>query len=335
PAKSTSTSTPTPTPKPTPKPTSTAATHQDTFTPVAATAKAQPANTGAKDSAIAAQVKSEVVAASNNGADAAQLMTIAHQRAVELVRQQYPSAGPSERMDRAVAIATYVLNGPGQIDHLSQVDSGQTKTVQYMRDIAANDPGGNNFAQMGLDHTHGGGTFYDGYSDHTDNQAFHTNFFVAAGYVAGGDLAMVAKAQAGNIYHETLDPDAWVAGGGSMADFAASSTGIVTGQQLWKARAYGAEAEAGKHADGRDIDLLEPVFVAGFVSDAGTPAPNVAGMSPAQRQGATQLMQRISDLRASPLYQLATEYNPGAYSLIPKTSILGIIQGLQSIGLLR
>src|SRR4051794_11492399 len=50
----------------------------------------QATGTGAKDAAIATQVKQEVAAASANGADAAQLTTLAHQRAVELVRQQYP-----------------------------------------------------------------------------------------------------------------------------------------------------------------------------------------------------------------------------------------------------
>lgn len=295
----------------------------------------QPTGTGATDAAIANQVRQEVQAASANGADAAQIMTLAHERAVELVRQQYPNAGPTERMDRAMAIATYVLNGPGQISNLEQVDTGQTNTVQYMRDIAAADPTGAAFAGMGLDHTNGGGTFYDGYSDGTDNQAFHTNFFVAAGYVAGGDMAMVLKAQAGNIYHESLDPDAWVGGGGSMPDFAASTTGIIAGQQLWKARQYGAEFEAGQHPSGGNIDLLAPVFVSGFVSDAGTPAPQVDGMNAAQQQAAGQVMQQIADFRGSPLYQLATEYNPAAEQLIPDVSIKDLIVALHGLGLIR
>lgn len=290
-------------------------------------APAQATGTGAKDAAIATQVKQEVAAASANGADAAQIMTLAHQRAVELVRQQYPNAPPTERMDRAVAIATYVLNGPAQIDNLAQVDSGKTKTVQYMRDIAANDPQGAAFAGMHLDHTNGGGTFYSSYSDGTDNQAFHTNFFVAAGYVAGGDPAMTAKAQTGNIYHETLDRDAWGNGGGSMADYAASSSGIIAGGQLVQARNYAAEYEAGQHPSGANIDLMEPVLVAGFVSKTGTPAPAVAGMSAAQQQGANQAMKDISDFRSSVLFQLATEKNPVAALLVGFFEIPPILRG--------
>jgi len=313
-AKSTPQPAPTATPTPAPRPTPTAT---PTATPtgtnaVAATTRTQAVNTGATDAAIAAQVASEVKAASAKGADAAQIMTLAHQRAVELVREQYPNAPPTERMDRAVAIATYVLNGPEQISNLAQVDSGKTKTVEYMRDIQANDTAGKGFAGPNLDSTKGGGTFYDAYSDGTANQAFHTNFFVAAGYVAGGDVAMALKAQAANIYHETVDPNAWGQGGGSLADFAASTTGIITGGQLIQARNYAAEFEAGKHPGGANVDLLQPVIVAGFVSDTGTPAPQVAGMNAAQQRVAQQTMTQISDVRGSWLYQLATEKNPAA-----------------------
>lgn len=306
----------------------TASAKRPTTTTVAATANVQATGgTGATDSAIAAQVKKEVQAASKNGADAAQLMTLAHQRAVELVRQQYPNAPPTERMDRAVAIAAYVLNGPGQIDHLAEVDSGNTKTVQYMRDIAANDPTGQSFAGMDLDSTHGGGTFYDSYNDGTANQAYHTNFFVTAGYVAGGNAAMVAKAQTGNIYHETVDPNAWAQGGGSMADYSASSAGIIAGGQLFQARSYAAEYEAGQHPSGGNIDLLEPVMVAGFVSDAGTAPPQVAGMNAAQQQAAQQTMTDIANFRSSFFFQLATEKNPVAALLTGFFQIPPILNG--------
>jgi hypothetical protein len=279
---------------------------------VVATTQTDEVNTGATDVAIANQVAGEVKAASANGADAAQIMTLAHERSVELVREQYPNAPPTERMDRSVAIATYVLNGTGNIEDLAKVDSGRTNTVQYMRDIQANDPAGTGFAGPNLDSTNGGGTFYNSYSDGTPNQAFHTNFFVAAGYVAGGDPLMTAKAQAGNLWHETLDTNAWAEGGGSLADFAASSTGIIAGSQLAQARQYAAEFEAGLHPSGGDIDLMQPVIVAGFVSDAGTPAPQVAGMTEGQQQAAQQTMTQIADYRGSWLYRLATEANGAA-----------------------
>lgn len=283
---------------------------------VRAASAVQATPSGATDAEIAAQVRDDVRAASAGGADAAQIMTVAHQRAVELVRDRYPDMPPTERMDRAMAIATYVLNGPGQIENLTKVDSGETRTVEYMRDIAANDPQGALFAGMDLDSNNGGGTLYDSYNDGTPNQAFHTNFFIAAGYVAGGDMTKAALAQGGNVYHETVDPDAWANGGGSMADYAASASGIIAGHQLFEARKYAAGFESGAHAEGGNIDLLVPTMVSGFVSDAGTPAPHVAGTTDAQQQGADQMMGQIADYRSGWLYQLATEKNPVAGLLV-------------------
>jgi hypothetical protein len=226
-----------------------------------------------------------------------------------------------------------VLNGPGQIDHLAQVDSGQTNTVQYMRDIAATDPNGALFAGMGLDHTNGGGTLYDGYNDGTDNQAYHTNFFITAGYVAGGDLGKVAVAQGGALYHEVVDGG--INGGGSMEDYAASSSGIIAGQQLWLARQYGAEFEAGQHPSGGNIDLLAPVIVSGFVSDAGTPAPQVDGMNAQQQDAANTMMRQISDFRGGPLYRWVTENNPVADRLIPRVSLSEIVGALHDLGIIH
>ncbi|MBI2571501.1 MAG: hypothetical protein HYV63_31210, partial [Candidatus Schekmanbacteria bacterium] len=174
---------------------------------------------GPRNAELTVGVMNALQALSANGHDAAQLTEAAHRLAVEQVRDEYPDIPVTERMDTAMAVATYALNGPGVIGWLEQTDNGSTKVLEKMREIQQT---GMVSWQAGvnadLDTTKGGGTFHRGYADGTPNQAFHTNFFMAAGYVAGGDPARLLLAQAGNYYHE-LDPVERTFGGSSYADF--------------------------------------------------------------------------------------------------------------------
>lgn len=257
---------------------------------------AQAVGNAQTDAEIAAQVASEVRELSANGADAAEIMAFTYERSVELVRERYPDMPVTERMDRAVAISFYTLNGPEQIGNLRHADSGQTQVLTYLDELAAVAPA-DAFAGGGLDSTDGGGSLYADYSDGTNNQAFHTNFFVAAGYVAGDSVVSNAVAGAGNLYHETLDPDAWANGGGSMADYAASSAGLWAGQELFIAREVGERYEDGEINYGANVDFTVPTLVAGVVSERGTPAPVVEGMNEAQIAEANRTMGVLADHR--------------------------------------
>jgi len=257
-----------------------------TATPAGATVtmrarRGRPCGTGSIDAVIAALVQGTVLDASTRGKDAARLLIPAYVRAVELVRAVYPNAPPTERVDRVVAIVTYVLNGPEQIDHLAFLDSGKTRTIQYLRDIAANDPDGHRFVR---------------YGDGTEDQAFHVGFFVAAGYAARRNAARIDMAQIGSLFLETLAPYNRTSGTHSRANLAAGSAGLMAG--IWLS------------SEARDEDLLAPAIIAGFVGDAGTPAPQVNGMNAEERKAARAMMQNIHEFRGHPLYRLVTGYNP-------------------------
>lgn len=256
----------------------------------------QAVSTAKTDAEIATQVASEVRELSANGADAAEIMAFTYERSVELVRERYPDMPVTERMDRAVAISFYTLNGPDQIGNLRHADSGETQVLQVLDELAAEAPP-EAYAGGGLDSTNGRGSLYPDYSDGTNNQAFHTNFFVAAGYVAGDNVVSNAVAGAGNLFHETLDPDAWANGGGSMADYAASSAGLWAGQELFLARGVGEKYEAGEISHGANVDFTMPTLVAGIVSERGTPAPVVEGMNQAQIDESNRVMGVLADHR--------------------------------------
>lgn len=273
-------------------------------------------------------VMDELQTLSADDADAAELTAAAYTMAVEQVREAYPDLPAAERMDAAVAIATYALNGPGQIGHLSAVDNGSTSVVEIMEGIRDTGLVQWGAANENLDTTNGGGTLHPGFDDDTDNQAFHTNFFIAAGYVAGGDVGPTLLANAGNLAHETIDPNAWGQGGGSMADFGASVQGIVIGREMAEARQVAAQADAGEIAHGHDLDLLLPSMAYGGMSQDGFDPPRVEGMSDAQYQGSIEMADSMRESRDSFIGQLAGEKNIFAWPFITFFQIPAAINDL-------
>lgn len=280
------------------------------------------------DASITNAVMQDLQERSAGNQDAAQLTAGAYEMAVEQVREQYPDMPAAERMDTAMAISTYALNGPGNIEDLKLVDDGSTSVVAKMQAIQQTGAVNWGEANGDLDKTNGQGTLHPGYNDKTPNQAYHTNFFIAAGYVSGGDPGKLLLAEGGNLYHETLDPNAWAQGGGSMADFAASTQGLKIGLEMNRARQTAVQADAGQIAHGHDLDLLMPGFAYGGMSQRGNDPPRLAGMSQEQYEASRQVADSMRDLRESPIGQLATEKNPFAWPLISFFQIPPALNGL-------
>ncbi|MBI2566687.1 MAG: hypothetical protein HYV63_06610, partial [Candidatus Schekmanbacteria bacterium] len=137
-----------------------------------------------------------------------------------------------------------------------------------------------------------------------------TNFFMAAGYVAGGDPARLLLAQAGNYYHE-LDPVERTFGGSSYADFSVSMMGIQTGNTMSKLR----QSPLGPYAD-----QLLPAIAYGAVSQPGHAPLRLSGMTDAQYQKAIHVadaMRQYRDGLANQYLTLEAAVLPVLFNLSP------------------
>ncbi|MBL8957810.1 MAG: hypothetical protein JNK82_43955 [Myxococcaceae bacterium] len=208
-------------------------------------------------------VSAEVGDVAARGADAAEITAAAYTSATREVQARFPNLTPEEQSDLVVAVAFMTLNGSGQLGNLSMADSGQTEVLPMVRQLqsleqryVAQNPGDVNGFMAGPDNQPAPNEGLDassGSADHLDprlddgtaGQAFHTNFFIAAGYVAGDDLLHLGTAQAGNVIHETLDPNAWSGAGGTAQDYLASYVGICIGSALSANRSSGPQLQAG------------------------------------------------------------------------------------------
>lgn len=168
----------------------------------------------APDAQTARDVRDYAQELSAQGKGAAEIQAETLRRSIELLHERHPGMDSATLMDHAMATTTMVLNGKDVIQHLEKLGGNQAM-VDIMRGLPEDA-----FAGGDLDTTNGG-DLKPAFDDGTNNQAFHSNFFVAAGYVNPSWLA-----SAGNFKHELLDP------GGSVADYKASHMGLEVGKTL-------------------------------------------------------------------------------------------------------
>ncbi|MEB3187648.1 MAG: hypothetical protein VKP72_09450 [bacterium] len=198
-------------------------------------------------------------------ADAVELMRVAHETAWKQIQERAPEASARDRADAAFAVASMSILRPEEIGKLRMVDSGQTRVVAFMEAAARGRDPDRSF--VAVDRTVGKGALDPRFADGTDNQVFHTGFFVAAGYVSAGRVDQKAKTYLAAFVHETpLDPgvtsgkySGMPSGGASQEDLRASLAGAMVGERLRELRDAGKGHLAGTIVAGvlaRSVDLV-------------------------------------------------------------------------------
>jgi|GEM_PF-3224637 len=111
-------------------------------------------------------------------------------------------------------------------------------------------------------------------------------------------------------YPDMPAADAWGNGGGSHADYAASSMGIMIGKELTTARDFAARSDRGEISYGQDLDLLLPSMTFGGMSAAGATPPRVAAQTDAQYDASVKMADLVRGVREDFFYQVGVENNP-------------------------
>lgn len=144
----------------------------------------------------------------------------------------------AQRFDAVLADLAAVLNGPEALAHLEQYEAtfgilpGSDPNVDTMiRALEARDLN-LAFAGKDVDPTLGA-DFRAGFRDATQNQVFHTNFFVLLGYAAAKHDGRIVNAV--NLKHETYD-HLKKGDGGSVADWRVSAAALRIGDSIRRVR---------------------------------------------------------------------------------------------------
>ncbi len=256
------------------------------------------AQTESAEARIALEVRDQTQALSQGGAGAAELQSETLRHSIELYKQEFPDMPNHELMDRAMATTAMVLNGPGVIEHLEKI-GGNQQVVDYMKALPAEAHAGGD-----LDSTNGG-DLKPAFDDGTNNQAFHSNFFVTAGYI--NPESWLAKA--GNLKHELLDP------GATVADYKASHIGLETGATLRAAR-DAAESDPSRF----ELVASAPAVVGGMY--ANDPAARGSYSIAGQDYDFTNVAQIASDHATARIDSLDRH---------PATWVVGFFQGARDL----
>ena len=178
-------------------------------------------------------------------ADAVELTRTAHETAWRQIQEQAPGASLRDRTDAAFAVASMSILRPEELGKLAMVDSGQTRVLTYMKATGKRlDP---DSPFLAVDRTVGKGALDPQFADGSDNQVFHTAFFIAAGYMSAGRIDKKAQTYLAAFVHETpLDPGVTSGkysgmpnGGASQQDLRASVFGAMAGARLRELRDAG------------------------------------------------------------------------------------------------
>ena len=179
------------------------------------------------------------------GADAVELTRTAHETAWKLLQERAPGASLRDRTDAAFAVASMSILRPEELGKLAMVDSGQTRVLAYMK--AADKRLDPDRPFVAVDRTVGKGALDPRFADGSDNQVFHTAFFITAGYLSAGRPDKKAQTFLAAFVHETpLDPGVtsgkyagMPSGGASQQDLRASVYGAMAGARLRELRDAG------------------------------------------------------------------------------------------------
>ena len=190
------------------------------------------------------------------------------------------------KFDEVIADLGAVFNGPDSIRHLGTFQRRLPLTndpnLRHMQEVL--DPRKNNLGWVGggIDPTQSQ-DFRGMFNDRTNNQVYHTNFFVLLGYAAGKEDPKWVNLV--NLKHELLD------GGGSVPDWNASEAGIATGNLIRQLR--------DGHGDERALRAIPTLIGAGFSNHArdfarpwGPQGPDYGGVAAAMDESMASFANR-------------------------------------------
>jgi len=193
---------------------------------------------------------------------------------------------PKRKFDEVIADLGAVFNGQYSQGHLKTFQDRLPFTndpnLRHMQQVL--DPRKNNLGWVGggIDPTQSQ-DFRGMFNDRTNNQVFHTNFFVLLGYAAAQEDPKWVNLV--NLKHELLD------GGGSVPDWNASEAGIATGHLIRQLR--------DSHGNERALRAIPTLIGAGFSNHAqdfarpwGPTGPDYGGVATAMDESMTTFANR-------------------------------------------
>ena len=247
--------------------------------PISGNAESRPAGGGITPGVLKHALRATEQALASRvaiGADAVELTRTAHETAWKQLQERAPGASLRDRTDAAFAVASMSILRPEELGKLAVVDSGQTRVLAYMK--AADKRLDPDRPFVAVDRTVGKGALDPRFADGSDNQVFHTAFFITAGYLSAGRPDKKAQTFLAAFVHETpLDPGVtsgkyagMPSGGASQQDLRASVYGAMAGARLRELRDAGKGHLAGTILAGM---MARSTACRGRPGDPGAQAP--------------------------------------------------------------
>ena len=224
-------------------------------------------------------------------------------RSVEFWKDR-PGVSEEQKYDEVVADVAAVFNGPAAIQHLStyQRTFGRLPrsdaNVPHMLEVLARRGKGLGWVGGGIDPTQSE-DFRPAFNDGSNNQVFHTNFFVLLGHAAGKNDPKIVNLV--NLKHELLD------GGRSVPDWTASEAGTDIGRTIRLLR------DTGK---GRQGLLALPTIIGGAFSNQPGDYARPYGPEGPDYTGLTEVLDRsMGDFETAPRGAVASRIQRGLIRL--------------------
>jgi hypothetical protein len=167
-------------------------------------------------------------AARDEGKRGVEIWSEITRRSVEFWKDR-EGVSEEQKYDEVMADVSSVFNGPAAIQHLTtyQRTFGRLprsdQNVPHMLEVLKRRRGGLGYVGGGIDPTQSE-DFRPAFNDGSNNQVFHTNFFVLLGHAAGKNDPKIVNLV--NLKHELLD------GGRSVPDWTASEAGAEIGRTI-------------------------------------------------------------------------------------------------------